>query len=58
MKTGILVGIIGAIIFIVGFFGKIGSWFTNSPYGDLYTAMIIIGVLLVGAVKFVNWIQR
>lgn len=58
MKANVWVGIIGAIIFILGFLGKIGSWSTNSPYGDLYIAMIIIGALMVGAVKFVSWLQR
>lgn len=58
MKANVWVGIIGAIIFILGFLGKIGSWSTNSSYGDLYIAMIIIGALMVGTAKFVSWLQR
>ena len=58
MEAKVWVGIIGAIIFILGFLGEIGSWFTDSSYGDLYIAMIIIGALMVGAVKFLNWLKR
>lgn len=58
MEAKVWVGIIGAIIFILGLLGTIGSWFTNSAYGDLYIAMMIIGALMVGAVKFVNWLKR
>ena len=58
MKAKVWVGIVGAIIFILGFLGEIGSWFTNSPYTDLYISMMIIGALMVGAVKFLSWLQR
>jgi hypothetical protein len=58
MKASVWIGIIGAIISILGFLGEIGSWTTNSPYSDLYIAMMIIGALMVGAVKFISWLQR
>jgi hypothetical protein len=58
MKAKTWIGIIGAIIFILGFIAKIGSWVTGSPYGDLYILMMIIGALMVASVKFVNWLQR
>jgi len=58
MKNKTLIGIIGAILFIIGFLAKIGSWETGSSYGDLYLFMMLIGALMVASVKFVNWIQR
>ena len=58
MKTKTWIGIIGAILFILGLIAEIGSWETGSSYGDLYVLMMIIGALMVASVKFVNWIQR
>lgn len=58
MRTRVWVGIIDAIIFILGFFGATGSMFARSPYTDLYTAMMIIGALMVLLIKFVSWLEK
>ena len=58
MEAKVWVGIVGAIIFTLGFLGIVGSSFTGSPYGDLYIAMMFIGAVMVGAVKFLNWLKR
>lgn len=57
MKIRVWIGIIGAIIFILGFLGWIGSMFTESSYTDLYIAMMIIGALMVAVAKFVSWLE-
>ena len=58
MRTRVWIGVIGAIIFILGFFGAIGSIFARSAYADLYTIMMIIGALIIVLIKFVSWLER
>lgn len=58
MKKRVWVGTLGAVIFVLGFLAYGGWIYTQSPYRDLYIVMMVIGLLMVVAAKFVGWLER